>query len=213
MKINNREKDEFRTNIINDFLDYNLYYKFNNVKRINDKENQIKGVDIIFDYNNENFICDEKAALNYANKNLQTFSFELSFINKRGLRQDGWLIDSKKINNSFLLIWINKSKKNFITELDDLQEIEIMLIRKIDILNFLFNCNINIEKIIEIDDEIRDKKIVNYGNLYTNGYKFVYSEKFIEEPINLLISRNKLREISIYNEIIKNETSNQKTNN
>ena len=88
-----RNEDERCSNIVSNFLDEHFYLKkCTNFQRIEDKNNQIKGIDTIFELNGNQYICDEKAAIRYVNKPLKTFSMELSFIDRSGCSHDGWLL-------------------------------------------------------------------------------------------------------------------------
>ena len=72
----------------------------------------------------------KKSAVSYINKPLFTFAFELSFLDRSGNLHLGWLLNDKNVNNSYLICWINKAKKDNLTEVSDIQEVEIALIKK-----------------------------------------------------------------------------------
>jgi 2-dehydro-3-deoxyphosphogluconate aldolase/(4S)-4-hydroxy-2-oxoglutarate aldolase len=57
--------------------------------------------------NDKTYSIDEKAAIRYTN-GLKTFALELSFLNRKGILQEGWLTDERKINDYFVFVWINK---------------------------------------------------------------------------------------------------------
>lgn len=116
-----RDGDERGEKIVSEFLDKHFYIECEDFHRVVDKVQQIKGVDTTFVKNGFQYVCDEKAALKYVNKNLQTFSMELSFFNAADNISIGWLLDSNKINNSFLPVyekaitlmrWIRRSNEN-----------------------------------------------------------------------------------------------------
>ena len=78
------------------------------VKRIIDKSRQHAGIDLeIHDCRKRNdeqvYFVDEKAQLDYLNKSLPTFAFELSYL-KKGEYRKGWLIDEKKETSYYFLI-------------------------------------------------------------------------------------------------------------
>ena len=111
-----RNEDVRLSDNIYSLLDKKLYAtQTTNFERVNDKTRQVKGVDVIFDIGEKHYIADEKAAVRY--RNIKTFTLELSFINKKGEIQDGWLIDEHLINNSYVLVWIdnNESGEEFAT--------------------------------------------------------------------------------------------------
>ena len=59
----------------------------------------MKGIDVIY----KDFLIDEKCALDYINKPLSTFAFELSSVNKNGERYDGWLVNKNLVTTHYLL--------------------------------------------------------------------------------------------------------------
>ena len=156
MGSNLRKEDEKCSEIVSEFLDKHFYKeKCVYFERVNDKYQQVKGIDVIFTLNDKIYVCDEKAAIRYVNKNLKTFAMELSIIDRGGNIHEGWLIDENKVNNSFLFIWIDKGKKDILLSIDDIQELEIALVYKKDIINFLEDLGWNEEKLIRKSDLVR----------------------------------------------------------
>ena len=198
-----RKEDEKCTDIVSKFLEKHFYNKVRDYQRIDDKEQQLKGVDVIFILNDKQYICDEKAAIRYVNKNLQTFAFELSFLGKSDRLIDGWLISNTKINNSFLCIWIDKAEYDLIEDIDDIQEIEIALIDKQKLIDYLRTLGWTVEKLHIKADRMRNNDKEPTGNVEVNGCKFVCSKKLSEKPVNVLVSRNKLKELADYTTVIK----------
>ena len=198
-----RKEDEKCSDIVSNFLNENFYSKkCKFFERICDKERQIQGIDIIFDLNGQKYVCDEKAAIRYVNKNLRTFSLELSFKDRGGNLHDGWLIDETKINDSFLFIWIDKAKHDILSSKDDIQELEIALVNKKTIIEHLESIGWEIPKLIKKSELIREDENENCGNLYEDGCKFVCSRFLYEKPVNVLLKRDLLKKISVYNEKI-----------
>lgn len=198
-----RKEDEKCSNIVSDFLDEHFYLKKTELfERINDKERQIQGIDVIFSLKNMKYICDEKAAIRYVNKNLRTFSLELSFRDRGGKLHSGWLIDETKINDSFLFIWIDKAKCDILASKEDIQELEIALVSKKSIIEYLKSIGWEIPKLIKKSELIREDENEYCGNLYEDGCKFVCSRFLYEKPVNVLLKRDTLKKISVYNEKI-----------
>jgi hypothetical protein len=198
-----RKEDEKCSNIVSDFLDEHFYLKKTELfERINDKERQIQGIDVIFSLKNVKYICDEKAAIRYVNKNLRTFSLELSFRDRGGNLHNGWLIDETKINDSFLFIWIDKAKYDILTSKEDIQELEFALVSKKSIIEYLKSIGWEIPKLIKKSELIREDENEYCGNLYEDGCKFVCSRFLYEKPVNVLLKRDLLKKISVYNEKI-----------
>lgn len=218
MKIHSklRQDDVMCSNVVTNFLIKNFYEKLcRKYEIILDKEQQVQGIDSYFELNGKFYSCDEKSAIRYVNKNLQTFSLELSFLNKQGKLTSGWLLNEKNINNSYLFIWIDKAKvnaKNLITNVDDIQQIEIALVTKDKIINYLDSLGWSIDKLLK-----KSQLILNNENetLFSEKYpevRFCFSKQLVEKPVNILIQRKKLIEISDFNFIFNNETSNTSAN-
>ena len=198
-----RKGDERCSDIVSDFLNDKFYSKkCKFFERINDKERQIQGIDVIFELNGQKYVCDEKAAIRYVNKNLKTFSLELSFINRSGDLHQGWLIDENKINDSFLLVWIDKAKQNIISSQDDIEELEFTLIKKESIIEYLNSIGWDVTKLMKKSELMRNNEMEYGGSLYEDGCKFVCSRFLYEKPVNVLLSRDILKKISVYNEKI-----------
>lgn len=194
-----RKEDEKCSEIVSNFLDKNFYNKCKTFERINDKVNQVNGIDVIFELNDKKYVCDEKAAIRYVNRYLNTFAMELSFINRNNTLNNGWLLDDKKINDSFLLIYIDKAKNNILQNEDDIEDIELILIRKIKILEYLETLGWTKDKLIEKSNRIRINEDEDCGSFKKNGCKFVCSKQLFEKPVNVLLLRENLRSLSDLN--------------
>jgi hypothetical protein len=128
---------------------------------------------------------------------------ELTFLNRRDGLMDGWLIDPHKVNDSFLFVWIDKTKTDTIRSIDDIQSVEVALVRKSEIIAYLADYGWTVDKL-----KIKARRILNNpneerGNVRENGYCFSYSDKLPEKPVNVLISRKHLVGISDINRKIE----------
>lgn len=218
MAINNRKNDSKVEREIAKYLDEKLYSNnkiFSEFARTDDIDEQIHGSDVILSTSDNvlyRVVVDEKVASRYANVGLDTFSLELSFINKKGEKQCGWFLDSTKKTQYYLLGWINKAdipynEKNdrydtdSITK-DNIQELEWALVSREKIQKFLEKKGWTLDKLARQDDKIR-----NNGGVATkeflDGVSFRYSDAYIEKPINILLKKETYIELSDYNGIIK----------
>jgi hypothetical protein len=120
--INNRKNDMLVEREIAAFLDENLYSNaelFTEFARTDTLDEQISGSDLLLSTTNgklKRSIVDEKVASRFANKNLETFSLELSFIGKNGKKRCGWLLDETKKTEYYLFGWILKADIPYIKE-------------------------------------------------------------------------------------------------
>lgn len=204
-----RKSDEQAASVITKWLETHFYTKENGItdySYINDVTMQVKGIDTVFCYNDgkviREILCDEKAAVQYVNKFLQTFAFELSFIDRSNNIHDGWLLDETKTNNAFLLVWVDKTVSGVesvkqLTDHNQLKSVTAALVMKKDILNYLYSLGWTAERLRTKTERMRRNPTEYQGNIYTNGCKFCFSKQLVEKPVNLLIRRKLLLQLAI----------------
>lgn len=161
------------------------------IRRITDSDQQHQGIDIIISRNGQDFYIDEKAQLDYINKSVRTFAFEVTYINKDGEQKLGWLFDKHKITNRYFLITdiylhdsldISKGIKSCAVTSVDRSKLVILLKKK----------GLDFDKIISINQEIRGAMAdgaTNIAELLPKSegrFHFSKSNK-AEEPINILL--------------------------
>ena len=205
-----RAADEANTRIVNDFLDRYFYTEengFENVDRINERDLQVKGVDVDLCFNGVHRLVDEKAATSYVNKNLGTFSFELAFVTSNNEIMDGWLLNENLLTDSYVLVWIDNgdmipfgesSDIEVLSGVDGIHVADIALVKKSSILKYLEGLGWSAGRLsFKCDDIItKNGEGVEMGNVWKNGCKFTYSKHLVEEPVNILVPRNKLIEMA-----------------
>ena len=201
----NREKDYQTSKEIEKLL--NLFYdKYVKYERVTERNLQISGVDVkIRTPQDTEILVDEKCATDYIGKNLQTYSFELRSSSDRrsGIRYDGWLINEDNITTHYLLCYIEKCKVEKFPVSTDVQELEIILVGKDDIIEYLDRHNQTIDTMIYKCDAIDDGDL-EMGDI-KDGFKYSKSRHKIEAPINILIPRKALREMSVFHTMIQYE--------
>lgn len=198
-----REYDEHCEKVMAQFLDEHFYKKIGYTwrERVTDRERQVKGLDVILKRDGKVYNIDEKAAIRYTN-GLNTFALELSFLNRKGNRVDGWLIDEKKINDYFVFVWINKIEGELIKNVDSFKEVEVALVSKEKIMIYLESLGWDVDKLLIKDERIRDGIDDNLGDIKKNGCKFSYSERLFEKPINILLPKQAYIKIADEHSII-----------
>ena len=215
--INNRKNDMAVEREIAIFLDEHLYSDkelFTEYARTDSLEEQISGSDLLLTTKNGKLnrsIVDEKVASRFANRNLETFSLELSFLGKNGLKKCGWLIDSTKKTEYYLLGWILEAdipyleeKKRYDTNAIDRNNIKRMqwaLVKRDKIMKFLEKRGWTLEKLAKQDEKIREQGGVKTKE-YVDDISFRYSDAYVEKPINLLLKKETYLELSVLNGII-----------
>ena len=213
----NREVDEDIEKIIRNIVQH---YVWNNNEMFSeyiptlDKKNQCKGSDyILSDYEGKyrNLIVDEKAAYTYVNIPLKTFALETLFKNRLGEMVDGWFIKVDNITEAYAFVWpteANVPKKpnsDFwdYTKLsiDNILELEIVLVLKKNIVEYLDSIGLTTDRIREISREMYESGTTRR---IVNGIKFTYGTRRNdrETPVNLLFPRPMLREMAIYKKFL-----------
>lgn len=202
-KMSVREYDEHCEKVMAQFLDEHFYKKIGYTwrERVTDRERQVKGLDVILKRDGKVYNIDEKAAIRYTN-GLKTFALELSFLNRKGNRVDGWLIDEKKVNDYFVFVWINKIEGELIENVDSFKEVEVALVSKEKIMIYLESLGWDVDKLLIKDERIRDGIDDNLGDIKKNGCKFSYSERLFEKPINILLPKQAYIKIADEHSII-----------
>ena len=203
-----RESDEKAENVNHKYLKkyfYDIITK--GFKKVDKKELQILGIDSIFMLDNKIYLCDEKIAANFINRNLKTFILELSFINKSNKIQTGWFLDEKKANDSYLFCWIDKAVCDKPQCADEILEAQIALVQKSKIVEYLDAIGWSLPLLKLKDFNIREKGNTKFGDINKDKVEFVYSQKYVEKPICLKITRQTLLDISDYNSILKSNVT------
>jgi hypothetical protein len=198
-----REHDYRRERVLSAYLDKKLYNQpnFENFCRTNATEDQLSGSDVVFSVPGKglnHIIVDEKAQLYYLDGGLPTFAFELNFVNRRGERVEGWLTDERKKTEFYQLLFLT-AKKDF-ESIDEIYKVEYVLVDR----NKIF-------KAINLDlAELRKKGMEVSGNpgfcqFKAPGvpYYFTHSVHLAESPVNIILRKDKLIEISCLHGVVK----------
>ncbi len=172
-------------------------------ERVHNRNRQHHGEDVIFNINSQHFIIDEKAQLHYLNKDLPTFTFELSYLNKDGQIHEGWLLDAKKETQYYFLI-TGIFLKNDNTNLSDYKDIESLKITSVNrnkLILYLESSGLSKSKLITYDLDIRSNK--TFGKNPIPEFKnpkegcLYFTEHLQEQPINLQLNLNYLVALQI----------------
>lgn len=187
---NKERQDKRGENIVHNFLEREFYPRTTNYRYACDKATQLQGIDTVFSYNGIEYRCDEKASVDYVNKNLQTFCLELSCLDRNNRLMDGWFVNENNTNNSYMFVWVDKAVSNRINSIEDFTEVEYMLVLKQDIIDYLSSIGWAHESLQNKAERIRFCEDRNFGVISINGCKFTFSERLPEKPINVLLSRD-----------------------
>lgn len=153
-------------------------------------DNQHRGVDLTLTDGSRKFYVDEKAQLDYLNKSLPTFAFEISYL-KHDSWYKGWLLDTMKITDIYFLI------TGIYTEQDDnltsgLKRVKITGVYRKKLIKLLVSKGLTESRLYEIENQIRTTG--NHGripvrglNPATEGFMYFSKKNKSEQPINLVL--------------------------
>lgn len=200
--INRRKNDNARTSAIERFTD--KVYRENglSMRRVYDSDTQQKGVDLVQNVDGETRYIDEKFAINYYNKDLRTFAFELCSHNN--YNDEGWLISPHMITTHYCVLWF-RSDENC----KHIDSYDLCYISKKRLMDYLYSVgyydgivddfvgywagtnNKNARYYSEKDNRL-------YRNL-RNGVRIVQSLQYdVEQPINIVVPRAELYKLAEY---------------
>lgn len=184
---------------VSKFLD-RYFYGTKMVKdfhRYTSKDEQLKGKDVKFTFGRfKEIIVDEKSQGHYVNKDLPTFAFELQYIGGGNNQKIGWLIDEEKETQYYLLIWI-RANKNRGFKSEDITYLDCILLEREKIKSHLIDQGVDFSNISEICNIIRrDGKKGKQTNFDYGDSYFYLTKKLVEEPINIVVTKKVLSELS-----------------
>lgn len=202
-----RSKDMAAERELAKFLDEHLYTKdiFTRADRTDSAITQIEGSDIIISIpslNIKDAVVDEKASIYYINKNLQTFVLELSFLNKGFHYSDGWFVDKSLATEYYLMQWIKADVADpWTVTAQNITEIECVLISKQKLIDYFKGFGYDSSKFKEISDQIRKTGI--YPKTPTTDFRFYYSPKLAEKPVNILLNKSVYIQLGEFHYFVK----------
>lgn len=205
-----RELDVKNEKIGLEFLEKRLFYKFPTYTPVYDTKQQIGGVDFTLRGKDKHeYLCDLKVAASAVNqeKPLITGCLECyrRYKNKRtGEWTDdvGWFLQENKIANSIAILWVDKAKTNKLNSPEDILVAEVAIIKYDVIWDYLHKLGWDIKQISEKTKSYRGREKEIFKSKWTKGIGFSSSPGYYEEerPINILIGREKYKELSVYHE-------------
>ena len=179
---------------------YHKHLRFYDFKRVDEIEQQLQGIDLILTHKKTGkiFFVDEKAQLDYLNKSLPTFAFELFYMKNETLKQ-GWLFDAQKKTQMYSLV-TNIQKEN-----ETFTDCNITFVNRQKLLSFL------VEK--GFDEAFLKKRVLEHSgfhgkmelpglDLRKEGHVHFSSKNKAEQPINLVFQLAFLKEIGVAKKFI-----------
>ncbi len=173
-------------------------------KRIYEKKLQIRGIDVLLDDKRK---IDEKAQLYYINRPVNSFAFEIDYYDEeKEAVVDGWFVSQSNETDEYLLLWIERARTTKINRLvaDDFEVVNANLIEKNHLKKYLEGIGITDYGLKKKAIEMRDCDIarVDFGE---NCHLKYSASGFTEKPINLVINKNVLDDLSYGRFVITKE--------
>ena len=198
-----RGRDMHVERVIAQYLDKHLYNdgKFSRHDRTDGREEQLSGSDIIISVPSlgiEDAIVDEKAITHYMIRQLPTFALELSFLSQSGNEVEGWLTDTGKVSEYYLMMW-PVATKPWKIEIEDIKYIDYMLVKRSDILQWLAGQGYSIDRLRAKATEIRNTISENGAIDKVEGkdFWFFLTTKLAERPINVVVRKKVYESIAL----------------
>lgn len=180
------DRDLKREQLLLPFLD-DVYKKLNyDFKRVTDLEAQHKGIDVAIDFNGRTYYIDEKSQLSYLNKDLPTFTFELSYL-KNDTRKKGWLFDADKVTTHYFLVTgIMANDANDLSK--GFESLKITSVNRNKLQAYLTSIGLTEARLTLKHEEIiakHQKKLALDGLDFKTEGCLVYSPQLSEQPVNI----------------------------
>lgn len=183
--------------ILADYLDQ-YFYPIIGIPftRVENMEDQFKGIDVRFNHRNREYLVDEKGYL--SRPTIQnTFVLELSFVNKQNKRVEGWFYNPDKYSTHYLLCWADRDNIDIYKQpliIDNLRRVEVMLVNRLVLHNYLIvQYGINRQFINEhLDDLLRELLKNGSINLHNSNSKYVFSTRLPEQPLNIVMTKDEV---------------------
>ena len=217
----NRHNDSHAEQVLGSLLDNVFYNKVKKLiqerlsansiewKRVSDKELQYKGIDGIIKIDDKELVIDEKAALDYLTQELNTFAFEISYLNDFNDEVPGWYVKEGLDTDYYLLVW-PRSQNNDLKYLrqEDFTSAEIAFINK-KILIEKINKKVDGSHLFEYAKQMRYIYSMSEKKEYDtiNNVFLVYSGQKSEKSINYLVSKQELLQIAEIYAVYDGETT------
>ena len=197
------ERDLNKEKLLGKFLD-GIYESLNlEFERIEDISLQQQGIDLIY-LQNETILIDEKAQLDYLNKSLPTFTFELSYL-KNDAQKIGWLLDNnKKTTHYFLITGIYTNEKSDLSK--GFKSCVITSVNRKKLMKHLQSKGLDKTRLLQYDSDLRDfevktiKNPIAEINFKTEGLLY-FLPQLAEKPINLQLRLKYLLKIGVAKQI------------
>ncbi|WP_406944168.1 UvrD-helicase domain-containing protein [Halobacillus sp. SY10] len=175
---------------VSKFIDSYMYsllgYRY---ERMYDKDSQKKGIDVYMRKQEEEVFIDDKCAIYFANKDLKTFTFELSYMRGPVMKQ-GWFLDHNQVTTHYNVMWMKTRdgvEDTRSIKFNDITEIEAMIISKRELQKCLETMGYTTDDLIEFDSLFRNSGL--RSREMSSGVDMIISRQLPEKPVNIKIEK------------------------
>lgn len=209
---------------------YNMIYRIlgYGYQRNDDQVLQKSGQDLLLTRSNvmKKAISDEKCATNYWDRDLDTFSMELSFNLcdrmtglSTGNRVDGWFINDKNKTEVYSLGYVRSDSRQDLIN-GKVTSFEVIIVRKKSIQDYIKE-SISVDNFSELQNKFQN--IILTGQAYQkanggfswdagNGIRMTRSDQLAECPVNIIIKKEVLSSLSDAHAMFMNYSSDNRLN-
>lgn len=198
-KKSKRGLDVFNERALQPYLDAvyrELGFEFS---RVETKELQLDGVDIVISHSGKEYPIDEKGQTHWINKGLETFAFELEFKGEVGEVRGGWLFDDKKVTSHYFLVADIRSDNGMVSGMTSFRLVSVNRSR---LLAFLEGYNWSRKFLTEDVPLMMGRRSRHILSECNPAVKVVRTWKLAEEPLNVVINLNDLIEAGVAKELV-----------
>ena len=197
------EKDLSAQDELGMFLDRTLYPYLRadlpiSFERVNAKEWQTAGVDVILHEGERQTYFDEKAQLHYINKPRDSFAFEIDYFYGAEWKL-GWFVNDELKTRYYVLVWILESANSDPATVRecDFQKVECLFLRKDKLRAWVEGFGLTREMMLDTAREMR-RSNETLRQTGVDGVRFYRSKaaKYREMPTNLVIQKKYLDDLA-----------------
>ena len=190
----NRKAEERNTAFLNGTVDKLLAGNGYFVFREKEKDGQIRGIDLYLFPNGSDdiLLVDEKAAVEYWDRDLETYSIE--FFTSNNVKNQGWFVNDISETTHYLFL----CPRSLTADMRDVYSLEGILVEKKKLKDYFRQ-----HGIFGADDV---KRLLDFKGMYSDGKKECYSQSGLkivqslnkkEMPINVLVPKKDLLKMAV----------------
>lgn len=197
-------EDKRKEELFGIWLDSHFYSEFKesykSITRNTDAVLQKRGVDVIIEtFTGTRIYVDEKATLQYINKRIPTFAFE---IKNTASGAQGWLYNPAYLTDYYLLAWPNASDES-IPNAESFLRTEVMSIKRSRVIELLCDNGLTESRILELVEEY--SKGLNERNKFeiAKGITLNFNLSLAEKPINIVVKKDLISKYAVFSTFVE----------